>query len=149
MSGQLCRLVLRQVSCIDWSYVRSVHCLSVYRTSFFSQGFNIFLHNLNLFVLNFTEPKVSRIGSFAVRASQFFDTIGKKTGRKISSSSNLSNLRGRPSTVSSLESSCSPVMTPDTPVFLPEIPPIPQRKPVTHSGKLNLSYLPWASTTLE
>lgn len=85
---------------------------------------------------SFNKPKVSRMGSFAVRASQFFETIGKKTGRKLSSVSSLSNLRERPSTVSSYESACSPAVTPDIPVFLPEIPAIPTRKPVTHSGYL-------------
>ncbi|XP_052082198.1 uncharacterized protein LOC127719885 isoform X1 [Mytilus californianus] len=89
---------------------------------------------------SFNKPKVSRMGSFAFRASQFFESIGKKSGRKLSSVSSLNNLRESSGTSSPLGSPCTPVTTPDTPVFLPdclpEIPALPSVRPITHSGYL-------------
>ena len=81
----------------------------------------------------FSEGKVSRMGSFAFRASQFFESIGKK--KRLSSVSSMSNLKERTSTTSSLASPITP-LTPETPVFLPEIPSVPTARPISHQGKL-------------
>ena len=75
---------------------------------------------------------MSRMGSFAFRASQFFESIGKKTGKRLPSVSSMTNLKERTSTTSSLASPCTPL----TPVFLPELPSVPTARPISHQGKL-------------
>ena len=72
------------------------------------------------------------MGSFAFRASQFFESIGKKTGKRLPSVSSMTNLKERTSTTSSLASPCTPL----TPVFLPELPSVPTARPISHQGKL-------------
>lgn len=78
---------------------------------------------------------MSRMDSFVFRASQFFESIGKKTGKRLPSVSSMTNLKERTSTTSSLASPCTP-LTPETPVFLPELPSVPTARPISHQGKL-------------
>ena len=84
---------------------------------------------------SFSKGKVSRMGSFAFRASQFFESIGKKTGKRLPSVSSMTNLKERTSTISSLASPCTP-LTPEIPVFLPELPSVPTARPISHQGNL-------------